>query len=45
MRNAHKNFCPEIEPESSMERKIIMRKDLKECLSKYHKFPQIPEGL
>ena len=31
MRNAHKNFGLEIEPESNMERKIIMRNGLREC--------------
>jgi hypothetical protein len=45
MRNTHKNFSQEIEPESNMERKIIMRSGLKECLSKYQKFSQIPEDL
>jgi hypothetical protein len=45
IRNAHKHFIRETEPDSNMERKIIMRKDLKESLSKYQKFSQIPEGL
>jgi hypothetical protein len=45
MRNAHKNFSQEIDLESNMGRNIIMRKGLKECLSKYQKFSQIPKGL
>ena len=44
MRNAHKNYSRDIEPDSNMERKMIMRKGLKQSLSRHQKFNQIPEG-